>query len=109
MNTLALFARLVRDGGFTLDDDRNDATTGFAVGNGKASLKIHPTIQVVPMLDAFLTSVRGPVGGWIDSETDYIYLDSLSIIADRDEAIARARAAGEIAIFDLDAMEEVRV
>ena len=49
------------------------------------------------------------LGGWLDTETGITYLDVVTITHDRQEAFNIAKEHGEIAIFDLDTHEEIRV
>jgi len=47
------------------------------------------------------------IGTWYNEEDDNIWLDVSQVVSDREEALAIARARGEIAIFDLDNIEEI--
>lgn len=49
------------------------------------------------------------VGGWLDSESGLYYFDATFICSTREEAEALARANGQIAFFDLDNLEEIRI
>lgn len=51
----------------------------------------------------------GWLGSWTDSATGLIYLDCVSVVADRARAIDEARALGEIAVWDFAACDEIRV
>ena len=48
-------------------------------------------------------------GGWYDSKSGRYYYDSTVIVKDRMEALELARVNGQIAIFDLDNLEEIRL
>lgn len=48
------------------------------------------------------------VGGWYDSESGNYYFDATRIVKDREEAILLGRANDQLAIFDLDSLEEIR-
>lgn len=48
-------------------------------------------------------------GGWYDLESGLYYYDATLIIKDRQEAIELGRKNGQIAIFDLDNLEEIRL
>jgi len=52
---------------------------------------------------------RGIVGGWIDSETNTIYIDSVKILHDKNMAIEVGKHEKQIAIFCLDEMTEIRL
>lgn len=57
--------------------------------------------------DVFLSDLRAVVGTWVhDGQT---FLDISRVIADRSEALAAARDAAQLAIFDLEALEEITV
>lgn len=48
-------------------------------------------------------------GGWYDSKSGRYYYDATVIVKDRIEALELARVNGQIAIFDLDNLEEIRL
>jgi len=48
------------------------------------------------------------LGIWADSATGLVYLDTVEILPDRADAMARAATLGEIAIWDLGASAEIR-
>lgn len=48
-------------------------------------------------------------GGWLDTETGLYYYDAVAIVMDRDEAERLGRANGQIAIFDLENLKEIRL
>lgn len=50
----------------------------------------------------------GYIGGWDSGEGNY-YFDSVMIIYDRDEAIREGRKNGQIAIYDLDNAELIKL
>lgn len=47
-------------------------------------------------------------GGWYDSKSGRYYYDATVIVKDRTEALELARVNGQLAIFDLDNLEEIR-
>lgn len=49
------------------------------------------------------------VGGWYDAESGRFYYDATTIYNNRTEAIEAGRKNGQIAIFDLDKLEEIRL
>lgn len=49
------------------------------------------------------------IGGWIDKETNSMYVDLSKLVVDREAAILTAKELGEIAIWDLGKGEEIRV
>lgn len=48
-------------------------------------------------------------GGWYDSKSGRYYYDATVIVRDRTEALELARVNGQLAIFDLDNLEEIRL
>ena len=48
-------------------------------------------------------------GGWYDSKSGRYYYDATVIVKDRTEALELARVNGQLAIFDLDNLEEIRL
>ena len=48
-------------------------------------------------------------GGWYDSKGGRYYYDATVIVKDRAEALELARVNGQLAIFDLDNLEEIRL
>lgn len=48
-------------------------------------------------------------GGWYDSKSGRYYYDATVIVKDRAEALELARVNGQLAIFDLDSLEEIRL
>ena len=48
-------------------------------------------------------------GGWYDSKSGRYYYDATVIVKDRDEALELARVNGQLAIFDLNNLEEIRL
>ena len=49
------------------------------------------------------------LGGWLNSANNQYYYDAVIICEDLNEAIALGRANNQIAIFDLNNMEEIRL
>lgn len=49
------------------------------------------------------------VGGWLDCETGLYYYDATIVVDDRRTAEELGRLNGQIAIFDLNSMKEIRL
>lgn len=86
---------------------------GISVG-GKAPAIVLPLDEFTPeFLGGVMQSWSGhpyyveEMGGWIDN--GLVYLDAVDIIGDREVAEDMGRIRGELAIFDLDAGEEIRL
>lgn len=48
-------------------------------------------------------------GGWYNSKNGYYYYDATVIVKDRAKALEIARVNGQLAIFNLDKKEEIRL
>ena len=48
------------------------------------------------------------VGGWYDSVSGFTYFDATDIFTDRKEAVQAMQDRQQLAIFDIDNMEEIR-
>lgn len=48
-------------------------------------------------------------GAWVNEDDDRVYFDLSMHIRDRDEAMAIGRASGQIAIWDVENAEEIRL
>ena len=115
MNNKKLFAALmaiaiVNPDGFTVDAKTlQPITSGFAVAvaetqNSFGRDGLNRVINHVtnnPKINAF--------GGWLNSSNNQFYWDGTIIINDLSEAIRIARANGQIAIFDLDNLQEITI
>ncbi|MCL1900052.1 MAG: zeta toxin family protein [Promicromonosporaceae bacterium] len=110
--TVNTLARAAIEGGFTVrTNDLTNVAHGFAVARSGSS-SIRPATTQSDAADQILGYLRehpdAPnIGGWMDTEHHEICLDVVDIVADRDEAIRRGREQNQIAIFDLDALEEI--
>jgi hypothetical protein len=110
----------VTDGGVTLvrDTARMYQNGGFAVGGVCAGLKLDASRHEdamnldylrYPIVDWLLATSPDVehVGSWLDTDGS-LYVDGVTIVADRSDAIALAVSRGELAIYDLTAGEEIR-
>lgn len=48
-------------------------------------------------------------GGWYDTKSGRYYYDATVIVKDRTEAMELARVNGQLAIYDLDNLDEIRL
>ena len=97
--------------GFTFNVEQNEMqSTGYAVAL-EATQNSHG-IDGLTSVVSLVTSVDCPascVGGWMDTESGLYYYDATVIIEDRAAAIAFGRLQGQIAIFHLDTLTEIRL
>lgn len=49
------------------------------------------------------------VGGWLDTETNLYYFDSCKVFSDRNKAIEFGKQNKQIAIFNIDKLETIRL
>lgn len=87
------------------------ATSGFVVGGlspGVAGRDLRP-LDVQGFLIEHLGQIPVTVGGWLDQETGITHLDMVAIYTSRDEAEHVARRNNQIAIWDLERSQEIRL
>lgn len=49
------------------------------------------------------------VGGWVNTDTDIIYIDLVQVYNNKQEAIKEAESLGELAIYDFEKKEEIKI
>ena len=97
--------------GFTFNVETNEMqATGYAVAlaasqNSFSADGLESVISLVTSADCPASCV----GGWMDTATGLYYYDATVIIEDRAAAIAFGRLQGQIAIFHLDTLTEIRL
>lgn len=96
--------------GFTVDATTlKPITKGFAVSleatqnsfGEKGLVKVITYVTTHPEVNAY--------GGWLNTENNMYYFDATVICATKEEAEKLARDNHQIAYFDLEKMEEVRI
>ena len=60
-------------------------------------------------LPDYVQSNNVVLGGWMDAQTGIYYLDCSLIVSDYSTAMEIAKQCNQIAIFNLDTMEEIRL
>lgn len=101
-------------GGATMATDGTVPVTGFAVALPGLE-ETHPasgTAELAARIGAYVEAhaaelVGRYVGAWVDAGT--VYLDTVEVIQDRETAELAGLAAGQLAIFDLTAGDEIRL
>ena len=97
--------------GFTYNVEQNEMqATGYAVAlaasqNSFGADGLESVINLVTSADCPASCVCG----WMDTATGLYYYDATVIIEDRAAAIAFGRLQGQIAIFHLDTLTEIRL
>ena len=97
--------------GFTFNVESNQMqTSGFAVALA-CTQNSHGVEGLENVISVVTSGTSGTtcVGGWLDQETGLYYYDATVIIEDRASAIAFGRLQNQIAIFDLNNLEEIRL
>lgn len=64
--------------------------------------------RVIDLIESDTTRAEY-VGGWLDQESGLYYYDATIVVNDLAEALELGRLNGQIAIFDLNNMEEIRL
>lgn len=107
----SLLAGLRDHGGATVTRDGAVPTHGYVVGRPGLGVVFDgvPTVSDVELWLALLADDATAVGSWHDRRTGRVYFDAVDIFDDVDTAMSRARARGELAIFDLAHARELRV
>ena len=95
--------------GFTFNLETMEAQrTGFAVARAETQDSFGESGLFKAVVFALANNVPC-VGGWYDAESGLFYYDATEILTDKNEAKSRANDNGQIAFFDLDKCEEIRV
>ena len=102
----------LKNGGFSLNKDGLNATSGFMV-SCKDLYKINLSDLTPDKLDNAIkeaTEIGGYIGGWLDAEANddnNFYLDISINIQDKNEAIELAKKNNQLAIFDIASGESI--
>lgn len=109
---------LLSKGGFTYDLQADkDLTSGYALSVNPKDTRVLD-IRNVTVADLWMYVTDRAVslslpnkvfGGWVDTETGKVHLDVVTVFADREYALDRARVYSELAIYHLDTNTEIRV
>ena len=96
--------------GFTIDKNTfKPITSGYsvAVADTQNSFDNAGCARVVAY--AAKHNEVNALGGWLNTENGKYYYDAVIVCEDLNEAIALGKAHGQIAIFDLNNMVEIRL
>ena len=110
LNGLALTAK---NGGATIDPKTGDTvTTGYAVGGIREFKFYNATIgDLEDVIEAIkkirMSHPKMKVGFWLDGDT--LYLDAVAVMNSEASARIVAETFDEIAFFNLDTKEEIRL
>lgn len=98
--------------GFTVNAaNLQPVKSGYAVALAETqnSFGVEGLAKVAQVIDRLNGSQELAFGGWYDSESGQYYYDATIIVHDKNEAMELGRANKQIAIFDLDNLEEIRL
>lgn len=113
-----LFARLARDGGWTLNPRTGRFVTGagYVVANPPGAVSVTHRVAMdhhVPLAvkeNADILARPGMMlGAWRDAKDGTVYLEVAEVFAARADAERVARSRGERAIYDLAAGRDIRL
>lgn len=96
--------------GFTIDKNTlQPITEGYsvAVANTQNSFGISGAKKVIKYAKG--NKQINAVGGWLNSENGKYYYDAVIVCNTLDEAIILGRANNQLAIFNLNTLEEIRL
>lgn len=95
--------------GFTVGADFQPITSGFSVAYN-ATQNSHG-LEGLERVFNYLIDNNLPLvfGGWLDTETNKYYFDAVAIYESEDQAVAAGIREKQIAIFDLNNLEEIRL
>ena len=114
MKTQNIVKHIIDNGGITYDlRTQSLVTTGWAVSAHKELEKVVPLSdfnyntleQYITKNNTILTIGDNMLGAWVSG--DNVYLDVTTVVHDKDQAIAIAKNAEQLAIFNLETFEEV--
>jgi len=113
--TTGLLGKLETDGGFSESLDGQSPSGGYMVALDKNAEAVYDSENLTDadILD-FVMEHYDPLnkpdaylGGWLDTDEGKVYLDVSFNIQDRDEALAAAAEADQLAIYDLGSGESI--
>lgn len=115
MKNKKLFAALlsiaaINPEGFTISANTlQPMKKGFAVAMSETqnSFENAGLLRVINFVNNSKTA--NAFGGWLDSKTGLFYFDAVTIVTDLEAAKRLGRANGQIAIFDLENLKEIRL
>lgn len=101
-------AELNREGfTFSINDNEMQAT-GYAVARKETQNSFGAEGLQNCIAFALANNVQC-IGGWYDNESEKFYFDATEIFSNKDAAIEAGKRNDQIAIFDLDNLNEIRL
>lgn len=95
--------------GFTVNSENmTPETAGYCVALAETQNSFSKE-GLARVYDVIRSGRANAVGGWLDSESGLYYYDAVVVLQDREKAIELGRLNNQLAIFDLNNMEEIRL
>lgn len=95
--------------GFTINSkSMTPETAGYCVALAETQNSFNNE-GLARVYDVVSSGRANAVGGWLDSESGLYYYDAVVVLQDRTKAIELGRLNKQLAIFDLNNMEEIRL
>ena len=96
-------------GGESLFSTGEPITSGFAVGTTNLYTGKMPEHREIAGINKALKNSKSKAfGSWLDKDKT-LYIDAINIVSDRNKAVEIAKGLKEIAIYDLNSSEEIRL
>lgn len=107
----SLYVSAALFGGVTLNSKNEKITSGFISGIDKKGLEFNSISEVNEhVLSQFITENKPEfIGSWKDTETGKIYFDIVNVFVDKYNCIEFAVRNKQLAIFDLNTNNEIRL
>lgn len=95
--------------GFTINSNNMEPeTAGYCVALAETQNSFNRE-GLARVYDVISSGRANAVGGWLDRESGLYYYDAVVVLQDREKAIELGRLNNQLAIFDLNNMEEIRL
>lgn len=97
-----------RDTGYTITLHGDVPTEGFVVGSGEESLENPYDSEAIARYMESHADRYSVFGIWRDEYTGIVYVDAVQVVLSREKALKWAHKRHELAIWDIEANQEVR-
>ena len=95
--------------GFTINEETlQPVTSGYAVAIRDTQNSFGES-GIATVLKAVSDGKANAIGGWYDEQSGLYYYDAILVVSDLEQAIRLGVENGQLAIFDLNTMKEIRL
>lgn len=95
--------------GFTINaENLQPVTSGYAVAIRETQNSFGES-GIRKVLDAVNSGNANAIGGWYDEQSGLYYYDATMVVQDKEQAIRLGLENDQLAIFDLNRMQEIRL